>query len=438
MINLTNFSEQIFKTLKSHGLALKLFTDEGKSTIDPTNACRFYIPKIKMMVNFNPSESQPNLKVNISKGTDVTSIKPILDSIRQLASSNLVAYTLRTFGKEITPKDFAYQAVQAANMKESMSRAFGSKKSSYQQLENAKMIIRHRKVVDEEVRGSRSRNIGAIFIESGDGERFKLPHNNLSAGRALLRHVKEGGLPYDNIGQRIISLSEEYAELQKFRRYAKQNSLISEDQADIVENVATQIGNIRTTLKSISGPKGYAKFVEGYTDSPEALDEDNVDSLKDKFTVRTFDENISSSLPYVAKLVKQVSESKERLGRFKTLANKVIASEGIALREPLCNEDPDSPDNMQFENNIQRLSELSGYLSKYVEDTSLQGMLESLGEDIYNMESSHQTMAEKLLTYISNNAMVMEKESVIAESMDRHAVLSLHAVLNKFGIKNLL
>jgi len=37
----------------------------------------------------------------------------------------------------------------------------------------------------------------------------------------MLRHIKEGGNPYDELGSHIISLSEEFAQLSKFRNYAK-------------------------------------------------------------------------------------------------------------------------------------------------------------------------------------------------------------------------
>ena len=55
---------------------------------------------------------------------------------------------------------------------EGISPAYGTSKSSYQKLESAKLIIKHTKPVNEESRGSRSRNINAIYIENADGERY--------------------------------------------------------------------------------------------------------------------------------------------------------------------------------------------------------------------------------------------------------------------------
>ena len=47
----------------------------------------------------------------------------------------------------------------------------GSLKTSYQPLDNVKLVVKHSKPVNEEVRGARSRNISKIFIQANE-ERF--------------------------------------------------------------------------------------------------------------------------------------------------------------------------------------------------------------------------------------------------------------------------
>ena len=41
-IDVAKISEKIFKIMKAYGLQLSLFTEDGKETLDPTEARRFY------------------------------------------------------------------------------------------------------------------------------------------------------------------------------------------------------------------------------------------------------------------------------------------------------------------------------------------------------------------------------------------------------------
>ena len=407
-INIDKLGEQIFKVLKGHGLTLELFTNDGKSTVDPLEAKRFYNGENKIMVNLESNDEKYELKVNLGKSTDVDSIRKLLDNLRNLANRNIVEYTLRTFGKDIEPKDFAYQAKKDSEMtvQESFSKPYGSSKSSYQALENARLIIKHKKHVDEEVRGSRSRNIHSLFIENAEGERYKFPVNNLSAARAMLRHIKEGGNPYDELGAHIISLSEEFAQLQKFRNYARKNSLVSEDTAEVVEGVSNRLDKIKKEFKSLGGTKGYKVYSENFETKTIPLEEEGLDSLRDQFTVRNFDENVADALPHVARIVKEIATDKDRVTRLRALIDKVTKGGEITLRKPLDPNDPDNPENRRYANDVAKLGAFSGFLSNYVMDDEISNMLSQLGVDIHEMKPQEQLTAAKLLTYMKKSAKV--------------------------------
>lgn len=404
-INLDKLGEQVFKILKGYGLDLELFTEDGKSTVDPMEAKRFYNSVNKIMVNLDNVDEKYELKVNLGKSTDVNSIRKLLDSLRNLANRNIVEYTLRTFGKDIEPKDFAYQAKRNSemNVQESFSKPYGSSKSSYQALENARLIIKHKKHVDEEVRGSRSRNIHSLFIENAEGERYKFPTTNLSAARAMLRHIKEGGNPYDDLGTHIISLSEEFAQLSKFRNYARKNSLVSEDTADVVEGVSNRLDKIKKEFKSLSGTKGYKVYSENFEAKTVSLEEEGLDSLRDQFTVRSFDENVAEALPHVARVVKEIATDKDRMIRLKALIDKVTKGGPISMRNVDPN-DPDNPANMNIRGQANQDAALAGYLSMHVVDDELSNMLNQLGDDMQELNPKAQMVAKKVLTYVQNNA----------------------------------
>ena len=80
-----------------------------------------------------------------------------------------------------------------------LGSSYGSLKTSYQPLDNVKLVVKHTKPVNEEIRGSRSRNISKIFIQANE-ERFLFPSKNLQGARAMARHIYNGGVMHDAIG----------------------------------------------------------------------------------------------------------------------------------------------------------------------------------------------------------------------------------------------
>ena len=438
-INIDKVGEQVFKVLKGHGMTLELFTSDGKSTVDPMEAKRFYNAENKMMVNLDVADEKSELKIGLGKSADVNGLRKLFDNLRSLANRNIIEYTLRTFGKDIEPRDFAFQAKKDSEMKvqESFSKPYGSSKSSYQALENARLIIKHKKHVDEEVRGSRSRNIHSLFIENAEGERYKFPGTNLSAARAMLRHIKEGGVPHDEMGTHIVALSEEFAELTKFRNYAKKSSLISEDTQDVIEGVSNRLEGIRKQFKSLSGTKGYKRYSEGYTEKAVSLEEEGVDSLKDQFTVRSFDENVASALPHVARVVREISDTKGRAHRLKALVTKVTGGTDLTLSRPLDAADPDNPENMRFGKPLEQQAAFSGYLSKHVKDDELSNMLMQLGMDMHDMDPKQQNLANKVLTYLKGNVSIKNPKEA-SEDATENVYKQIEESFNKYNPEDFL
>ena len=52
------------------------------------------------------------------------------------------------------------------------SKMYGTSKISYPNVDNARLVIKHTESVNQESVNGRIRNIGKIYIESADGERF--------------------------------------------------------------------------------------------------------------------------------------------------------------------------------------------------------------------------------------------------------------------------
>jgi hypothetical protein len=350
MISSNSIANDIFKILKGSGVSVQLFTDEGDNTVDPEQARRFYMKETGSMVNLDETDSKREIRVSVNRNTDLDAFKDTLFQLKNLANRSIIEYTLKSFTKHIEPKDQDYQAQKVRDMKidEGISPAWGTSKSSYQKLESAKLIIKHTKPVNEESRGSRSRNISAIYIENAEGERTKMPTNNLAGGRAMLRHVQEGGTPYDEFGQYIQEQTVELKKLKEFANYSKRNGLVNEDTAEIVEAVSQRIASIRESINKLKGCKCYHETKEQFEAKEVKINETDRNKLRNQFTVRTFDENIDSALPYVNALVKEMKAIKERDEFAKetldNLVNTIIGMDKVRLRKGVdVKSDPENP-----------------------------------------------------------------------------------------------
>ena len=178
----------------------------------------------------------------------------------------------------------------------SLGKMTGSRKSSYQPLaDNVKIIVRHNKDVNEEVRGARSRNIHSILIQRGE-EKFKMAENNLSAARAMARHLHNGGETFDTIGEAITEMSRDYGKLKEFVSYVRKAKLVNETNEEFVTLAMENINDIKTNLKRLSGVKSYANAVETVTNYNNVeLLQDDLD-LESKFTETHFDDKVANVL----------------------------------------------------------------------------------------------------------------------------------------------
>ncbi len=368
MITSDKIAQDVFNILKGNGYDLKIFTDEGESTVDPQSARRFYIAKLGSMVNLDETDSKREIRVSVNQNTDIKEFKDTLALLKNLANRNVIEYTLKSFTKAIEPKDQDYQAQKVRDMKqdvsEGISAAYGSSKSSYQQLENSKLIIKHTKPVNEESRGSRSRNISAIYIESADGERYRMETNNLAGGRAMLRHVKEGGNPYDEFGRHISEQCVELKKLKEFKKYSLRNGLVNEDTTDIVEAVGNRINSLREGINKLKGCKCYHETKEKFESKEVKINETDRNKLRNQFTVRTFDESLDEALPYVNALVKEMKSLKEADDFAKetmdSLVDTIAKMDTVSLRKGInVKSDPENPMNLSSFGNMPKENQIA-------------------------------------------------------------------------------
>jgi hypothetical protein len=172
----------------------------------------------------------------------------------------------------------------------------------------ARLMIRHKKNLGEN--DARFRYIDKLFIETAEGERYKLQFNSLTGGRAMLEHVRQGGRPYDARGMHITEMVSELAVLSRFRR-ANAGQIFEGDTQQLVEQATQYHANLQHNLKGLGTSKGYAEYFESWSPADITDEEVVIESLKNLFVKQTIDTRIESALPLLAKIQQQGTAMKE-------------------------------------------------------------------------------------------------------------------------------
>lgn len=276
---LEKLSEEIFNILKGHGKSLTLYGENGNIVYDPTEAVRMFIMPDKMMISMLSDDGDIEVKLSIGKSVKIKNIETLIKTIRAVCSRLNCFFNIRRYGKNITPKDFAYQV----NSKESISEAYyRSLKTTVEDVGDCKIFINHTKNVDEEIRGAASRNIKNIYIQNENKEKILIPTTNINAARAIARHLSNGGKIYDTVGDYIVETSKEFHILKNMIKNIHKikkdiikpsNKLkgslnvkpvkdIRPDNyvSSITESIRKRLNEIRNTFKIISGSRNYKKY----------------------------------------------------------------------------------------------------------------------------------------------------------------------------------
>ena len=293
-------------------------------------------------------------------------LKTYLDKLAQMGMS-VEGGTGRLVLDQVQPRSTNDSSIMDNINEASLGRMTGSRKSSYQPLaDNVKIIVRHNKEVNEEVRGARSRNIHSILIQRGE-EKFKMAENNLSAARAMARHLHNGGETFDEIGEAITEMSREFKKLKEFVNYVRKAKLVNETNEEFVTMAMENINTIKTSFKRLSGVKSYANAVESVKayNNVELL-QDDLD-LESKFTETHFDDK-------VANVMDSLRASASRKNSFESKIVTAIESESFDNITELLKED----DLLEFESLNQQLGHQVSKLGYSAKDETLGNYLHSI------------------------------------------------------------
>jgi hypothetical protein len=309
-------ARKLFDLLVSRDFDPEMLDSAGKPAADPSETEIFsfdfraesgkdYGTVVIMLGNDNTLEVY--CADNVGRGMESNDKNDWFDFLSQL--KNFSVRNFLSFGiKNLNHLRYSMQG-QAA-IKEGLFESWSGKKdiSWNAGATESRLMIKHKRSLGEGE--ARFRYVESLFIETIEGERYKLPFRNLTAGKAMLEHVRNGGRPYDLRGQHIAEMVNELTVLSRFKR-ANAGKLLEGDTATLVEQATHYFENLRHTLKSLATRTGYNKYFESWT--PLQVSEESVviEGLKHLFVTQSIDQRIEDALPLIARIQQQENAMKE-------------------------------------------------------------------------------------------------------------------------------
>ena len=238
------------------------------------------------------------------EGPDKNDWFKFLEQLKHFAVKNFMAFDIKNLNH------LRYSMQGQAAIKEGLFESWSGKKdvSWNAGATESRLMIKHKRSLGEDE--ARFRYVESLFIETTEGERYKLPFKNLTAGKAMLEHVRNGGRPYDMRGQHICEMVNELTVLSRFRR-ANTGRLLEGDTATLVEQTNAYYENLQHNLKSLTSRRGYDTYFESWTPSEITEEELVIEGLKHLFVTQSIDQRVEDALPLLAKIQKQENAMKE-------------------------------------------------------------------------------------------------------------------------------
>ena len=321
-------AKQLFDLLVTRDFDPETLDSAGKATTDPANAEIFsfdfttqsggdYGTVVIMLGDENTLEvfSGDNVGKTM-EGPDKEEWFSFLEQLKNFATRNFLNFGVKNINR------LRYSMQGQAAIREGLFESWhGTKTVSYNDKPNAvRLMIRHKKALDEN--DARYRYIESLFIETVDGERFKLPFTKLSGGRAMVEHIRNGGRPYDARGQHIAAVVEELNVLSRFRR-ANHGRVFEDDTAELVEQTNQYYENLNRVLKGLGTRRGYTNYFETWNPAEITEQDVIVENIKSMFVRQDLDSRIEQALPILARIQQQGKAMKEA-NIFEAWANRLM------------------------------------------------------------------------------------------------------------------
>jgi hypothetical protein len=328
MANDINIANDLYDLLATHNFDVEA-ADKSGNPVSPTDARIFKFDWVSsggtnygtaVIVIGEEDDLMLFFGDNLGKGMEEPDKSEWYAFLQQMANFS-TRHGFHTF----SPKNLnalKHTMTGLAAIKEGLFESYyGTRRVSYMgEPTDARLVINHNRVLGED--DKRYRYVESLFIETADGEKFKMQFRNLSGGRAMLEHVRQGGKPYDVRGQHITEIVQEMAVLARFHR-ASRGRVFEAQTQQLVEQAQTYYRTLQNSLKHLSSHRGYTQYFESWSPTEGLEGEALVEDLKTMFIEQTLDARIEDALPTLAKLQQQGERMKEA-EIFESWANRLV------------------------------------------------------------------------------------------------------------------
>ncbi|MBU6382630.1 MAG: hypothetical protein KGR21_09525 [Proteobacteria bacterium] len=316
----------LYNLLVTRDFEPEILDAQGKSVTDPAEAEMFSFDWKTQDQNYGTVVAllgaDNNLEIyfgdNLGRGMEPEDRREwyqFLEQMKQFASRNIMDFEINNLSR------LKYTMQGMAAIKEGLFEGYyGTRKVSYSdQPKKTRLMIRHSRDLGEG--DARHRNIEALFVETEDGNRFRLPFKKLIGGRAMARHISEGGTPYDAFGQRITEMMTEMDTMARFVRAARNRGFDGEAAA-MVESAIRHYADLKARAKRMISQRGYREERDSFRPDQFTDSEVTAEAIRDMFIEQTLDHRIEEALPVLARIAQQESSMMEA-DQFESWANEV-------------------------------------------------------------------------------------------------------------------
>jgi hypothetical protein len=439
--------KELFDLLVTRDLDIETLDSSGKPVEDPSEAellsfdwktpAKNYGTVVILFDNNNSVELYfgDNLGKSM-EGDDKQQWYAFLEQIKKFSTRNLLNFRVNNLNR------LKYTMKGMAAIREGLFEGYYGKKKniSYSdQPKQTRLMIKHSRDLGEGE--ARYRAIESLFIETAEGERFRVPSRNLTHGKLLARHVSEGGTPYDLFGNHINEMVNELSVLSRFLRASDKRDY--DEKANRVREAAIRhYQALKTKTRKMLGQRGYREEREKFDPSAVDSTQPEVENIRNMFVERNIDHRIEEALPVLARVAgtlsgQAVSDSDymEEVNEFDSWTQRMLEGTWALpdtpqsrkqLEELLAQPLPVGPDASNVTSILDgilgddELFDRLGELAKKDADADarplIQDRLSELGIDI-DIPDNQQPTDENLDT---DGVMMTRPSNMSSESIERH------------------
>jgi hypothetical protein len=401
-------SEKIYSILIGTGQPVKLFTSSGKEVTNPREASRFVINHPYEILIRIDTDSEALI---IKSERDISGT-PLLTHLTNISNTYILNRDYQVFGKNIhakraevidaqqAAKDEAEEEIMENSGINKFGQATGSSRTSHQSLtDSISVVVKHRKRVEEERPGARSRNIESIYVRRG-GERFRMAENSMIAARAMARHLENGGEFWDDIGNAINESALQARRLSRFVNYVNRSGNVNETNEIYVSMTRQHLQQIKSVLEGMTRPTGYTKYSDQIVALVNSADVETLEEdIEGAFVQTNVDDRVTNVMGDIRGLV-------SRLHRFQRTIDEAVSKEKFASLKNMLRE----ADILDFADAKARLGYQVIQLSTAAQCPDLSNYLGSISEKISagGELNQHEYGTVKRCLFAASNAQVNE------------------------------